>query len=244
MKNKHSKPPVYYPIFLNVKDKRCVVIGGGRVALRKVKALLDCEAKVTLISPRPHPEIVKLSKRRAIHLIRRDYEKEDLKGTVIAFACTDVKKVNHKVAEDSKKAKGLINVVDDPTSSDFITPSFFRRGDLTVAVSTGGASPALARKIRMKLEKSLGEEYSRLLSLTSEVRSALKKRGRAVDGEAWQEVLNLDLLIELIQEGRPEKAKNLLLSKLKAFCSNIPTGSFQEKCGKKRKRQSRLPPCQ
>ena len=215
MKNKHSKPPVYYPIFLNVKGKRCVVIGGGNVALRKVKALLDCEAKITLISPRPQPEIVKLSKRRTIHLIRREYEKEDLNDAVVAFACTDVKKVNHKVAEDSKKTKVLINVVDDPTSSDFITPSFFRRGDLTVAVSTGGASPALARRIRTKLEKSLGEEYAKLLSLTSEVRSALKERGRAVDGKAWQEVLNLDLLIGLIQKGQPEKAKNLLLNELK-----------------------------
>jgi len=215
MRVKEAKSPTYYPIFLSIQGKNCVVIGGGNVALRKVKALLDCGAKVTLISPKPHPQIVKLSKGRAIHFIQRDYEKEDLEEAVIAFACTDVKKVNRKVAEDAKKVGVLVNVADDPGPSNFIIPSFFRRGNLTIAVSTAGVSPALARKIRMKLEKSFGKEYALLLSIIGEVRSAMKKKGIILGGEAWQEMLDLESLIQLLQAGQREKAKTYLIGKLK-----------------------------
>lgn len=215
MKSKHIKPPIYYPIFLNIQGKRCVVIGGGKVSLRKAKMLLDCGANVFVISPKPHPDIAKLSKERAIHLIQRDYEAQDLKGAVIAIVCTDVKEVNRKVADEAKKAGILVNVADDPEPSDFIIPAFFRRGNLTVAVSTSGVSPALARKIRTKLEKSFGEEYASLLSLIGEVRSTLKEKGYIVDAEAWQEALDLDLLIQLVRSGQRKKAKVILLSKLK-----------------------------
>ncbi len=215
MNRKDSKAITYYPMFVNLRDRKCVVIGGGNVALRKVKALLECGAKVTLISPRPHSEITELSKKRAIHLIRRDYDKEDLEGAVIVFACTDLKNVNRKVAKDSKTRGLLVNVVDDPRSSDFITPSFFRRGALTIAVSTAGVSPALARKIRTNLEKSFGEDYGSLLSVVEKVRSSIKKNGVKLDGEAWQKALDLDSLILLLQTGQNKKAKALLLRKLK-----------------------------
>jgi len=214
MKVKEAKSPTYYPIFLNIQGKNCVVIGGGNVALRKVKGLLECGAKVTLISPKPHPEIVKLSKRRAIHLIQRDYEKEDLEDAAIVFACTDVKKVNRKVAEDAKGVRVLVNIADDPRPSDFIIPSFFRRGNLTIAISTAGVSPALARKIRTNLEKSFGKEYASLLSIVGEIRSAMKKKGIILGAEAWQKVLDLESLIQLLQAGQREKAKTYLMGKL------------------------------
>jgi siroheme synthase-like protein len=215
MKVKKAKSPTYYPIFLKLQGKNCVVIGGGNVALRKVKGLLECGAKVTLISPTPHPEIVKLSKRRAIHLIQRDYEKGDLEEAILAFVCTDAKKVNRKVAEDAKRIGALVNVTDDPRSSDFIIPSFFRRGNLTISVSTAGVSPALARKIRTKLEKSFGKEYALLLSIVGEVRSAMRKKGIILGAEAWQELLDLESLIQLLQAGQQKKAKAYLMGKLK-----------------------------
>jgi precorrin-2 dehydrogenase/sirohydrochlorin ferrochelatase len=215
MNKKESKSVIYYPIFLNLRGKRCVVIGGGNVALRKVKVLLDCGANVTMICPKPHPEIVKLSKKRAIHFIQRDYEKGDLRDAAIAFACTDVKKVNRKVAVDAKEVGVLVNVADDPRPSDFIIPSFFRKGNLTVAISTAGVSPALAKKIRMKLEKSFGKEYGPLLSIIGEIRSAIKKRGIILEPEIWQEALNLDSLIHLLQAGQREKVKTYLMGKLK-----------------------------
>jgi len=214
MKRKDSKPTIYYPIFLNIKGKRCVVVGGGQVALRKVKMLLDGRANVFVISPNLHPEIVKLSKRKAIHLIQREYKAGDLKDAMVANVCTDVKKVNRKVVDEAKKARVLVNVADDPESSDFIVPSFFRRGNLTVVVSTAGVSPALAKKIRTKLEKDFGEEYASLLSLIGEVRSTLKRKGYIVDAETWQEALDLDPLVRLMKAGRWKKAITFLLSRL------------------------------
>jgi precorrin-2 dehydrogenase/sirohydrochlorin ferrochelatase len=107
-------------------------------------------------------------------------------------------------------------VADDPEQSDFIIPSSFRRGDLTVAVSTSGVSPALAKKIRAKLEKSIGAKYASLLSLIGEVRSATKKKGYIVDTETWQEALDLDLLMKLAKAGQWKKAKTFLLNELKA----------------------------
>lgn len=217
MNKKTSKSIVYYPIFFNIQGKRCVVIGGGKVALRKVQMFLDCGAKVTVISPKPHPEIVKLSKERTIHLIQRDYEAGDLKDAVIAIASTNMREFNRKVADEAKKSGVLVNVADDPEQSDYIVPSFFRRGGLTIAISTGGASPALAKKIRTKLEQDFGEEYTLLLSLIGEVRSTIKEKGIRVSGEAWQEALDLDSLIGLLQAGQREKAKTFLLNRLKTY---------------------------
>ena len=216
MKRRKSESPVYYPIMLNLQGKKCVVVGGGHVALRKVKMLLDCGADITVVSPKPHLGMAKLSEKKAIRLIHRDYKVGDLTDATLAVASTDVKEINRTVAHEAKRLGILVNVVDDPRLSSFILPSFFRRGNLTIAVSSAGTSPALARKIRSNLEKSVGKEYATLLSLISKVRSSLKERGYVVDGETWQEVLDLKLLIRLIQKGQKTKAKTLLLSKLEA----------------------------
>jgi siroheme synthase-like protein len=178
--------------------------------------LLDCGADITVISPKPHLSMAKLFRKKAIRLIHRDYKVGDLMDATLAVASTDVREINRTVAHEAKRLGILVNVVDDPRLSSFILPSFFRRGNLTIAVSSGGKSPALARKIRSNLEKSLGKEYATLQSLISDVRSSLKKRGCLVDGETWQEVLDLKLLIKLIQKGQKKKAKTLLLSKLEA----------------------------
>jgi siroheme synthase-like protein len=216
MKRKRSKATDYYPIFFNLRGKKGVVVGGGKVAFRKVRRLLGYGADLTVVSPKPCPEIVKLSKDGLIRLIRRDYEARDLKDAMIAIVCTDVKEVNRKVAVEAKKGGVLVNVADDLEPSDFIIPSILRRGNLTIAVSTSGVSPALARKIRVKLEKSFGEEYGSLLSIIGEVRSVIKEKGIIVDVEAWQDALDLDLLIRLVQTGQGEKAKLFLLDRLKA----------------------------
>ena len=215
MNKKSSKAVVYYPIFIKIKGKRCVVLGGGEVALRKIKMLLECEADVTVVSPEFHRKIARLSKEEEIHLIRREYKAGDLKDAMIAVVCTDVKKVNRKAVDEAKKAGVLVNVTDDSRSSDFIIPSFFRRGNLTVAVSTSGVSPALAKKIRAKLEKNFGEEYTSFISLIGEVRSTIKKEGYMVDAEAWQDILDIDLLTRLVKAGSRKKAKTLLLNKLR-----------------------------
>jgi len=204
----------YSPVFLNLHGRKCTVVGGGEVAFRKVKMLLDGGADVTVISPTFHPRFIELGDQKTVHLIRRRYQTGNLKETSIVIAATDHARINRKVAEDALKKKALVNAVDDPAISDFILPSFFRKGGLTVAVSTGGASPALARKIRTSLEHTFGEEYQALLSLVGEVRSAMKKKGVKATGDTWQEALDLDLLVPLVRSGQFKRAKTLLSSRL------------------------------
>ena len=210
-----SKPTLYYPVFINLLGKKCVVVGGGKVALRKVTTLLDCGADITVISPKPHAEMSKLFKNKAIQWVRRNYERGDLRRAALSIAATHMKKINRKVAEESKKNGTPVNVVDDAELSDFIIPSSFRRGDLSVAVSTSGMSPALAKKIRAKLEKTIGIEYAYLVSLIAEIRSEMKKKGLRVSARVWQESLDLDSLILFLKAGRHEKARAVLLEKLK-----------------------------
>jgi siroheme synthase-like protein len=214
MKDKDPKFPAYYPIFLKIQGKRCVVVGGGQVALRKVRMLIDCKARVTAIAPAFLPGFEQLVKNRALRLIQRSYKPGDLEHAVLVISATNEKGVNKRVAQDAKKQGVLVNVADDPERSGFIVPSFFKRGNLIIAVSTSGISPALARKIRTKLEKSFGEEYTSLLSLIGEVRSELREKKQRVGSEAWQEALDLDSLIQLMRSGQRKKAKGILLSKL------------------------------
>lgn len=216
MKNKRTKLRTYYPVFLNLEGKQCVIVGAGEVALRKIRMLLDCGAKVTVISPIVHPELSRLAESRAIEVIQRTYETGDLQGAVMAISATDDEKINQRVADEAKKQGIHINVVDDPARSDFIVPSYFRRGGLTIAVSTSGMSPAMARKIRTKLEQDFGEEYASMLSLIEKVRSTLKDRGATASADAWQETLDLNLLVDLVKKGREEEAKSTLLEKLGA----------------------------
>ena len=210
-----EKTRIYFPVFLNIQRKKCVVVGGGQIAFRKVKMLLDCGASVTVISPVLHPDLSELSNKKSIRVVRRSYKLGDLKGAMIVVAATNVNKINRKVADEARGVGALINVVDDPKPSDFIIPSFFRRGDLTVSVSTAGRSPALARKIRTRLEENLGDEYRSLVTLINDARSSLKRQSITVSAEGWQAALDLDLLTHLVRTGREEKAKAVLMKKLK-----------------------------
>jgi precorrin-2 dehydrogenase/sirohydrochlorin ferrochelatase len=212
----HSGQSFYYPAFLNIRERRCVVIGGGEVALRKVRGLLECGAQVTVISPAFHPTLVELAEGGRITPVYREFEPGDLNRALIAIAATDVREVNQKVAEEARDRGVLVNVVDSSEQSDFIIPSSFRRGGLSVAISTGGMSPALARKIRMKLEEILGEEFAPLLSMIEDVRSTLKLKGMVANADAWEKALDLDLLIGLVQTGQLEEARAALLSELGA----------------------------
>lgn len=211
---KSGQRPSYYPIFLNIQRKKCVVIGGGKVAFRKVKTLLEHGANIEVISPVLCPELNELAEAKTISVFRQNYEPRVLKGAVITIAATNKKDINQKVADEARKQGVLVNVVDNLELSDFIVPSYFHRGDLTIAVSTAGLSPALARKIRSKLEQNFSEEYASLTGLIEEVRTELKQRGIIVNGNTWQEALDLDLLLKLLEAGLREQAKVTLLDKL------------------------------
>jgi len=206
----------YYPMFLKISWKKCVVVGGGRVARRKVRALLEYGANVEVISPDPCPELNKLAETGEIKVLRRHYQAGDLQGAFLAIAATDNSTLNQQVIKEAKGKAVLVNVVDDLENSDFIVPSYVRRGALTIAVSTAGRSPALARKIRTKLEKELGDEYASLVRLVGEVRAEVRQQGIKVTGDDWQEALDLDLMIDLLKRGDDQKAKAVLLDNLKA----------------------------
>jgi len=207
---------VFYPMFLNIGGKRCVVVGGGKVALRKVRALLEHGASVEVISPDPCSQLVELAEQGQICALRRYYQPGDLKKAFIAIAATDDSDINRQVVKEARSEGVLVNVADDFENSDFIVPSYTRRGEVTIAVSTAGKSPALARKIRTRLEKELGDEYASLVRLIGEVRAEVKRQGIKVSSDEWQESLDLDLMIELLKKGDVEKARDMLLGNLKA----------------------------
>jgi len=204
----------YYPVFLDINGRRCLVIGGGMVALRKVKSLLDSGAKVEVISPRLCAGLKQLLTDRKISVLHRKFRPGDLKGAFIAIASTASPKTNVAIAEEGRKEKIVINVVDDPAHCDFILPSCFRRGVITLAVSTSGMSPALARKIRSRVEKDIGKEYKTLAIITEEVRTLLKKEKVRISSSRWQDALDLDYLTSLIRSGRRAEVKSFLLNKL------------------------------
>ena len=204
----------YYPIFLDLRGRKCVVVGGGSVAERKTGMLLEHQASVTDISPTLSQGLQHLTEQGAIQAIIRNYQAGDLEEAFLVIAATDDPHINSAIADQRGKKRALVNVVDDPEISDFIVPALVRRGDITIAISTAGKSPALARKIRAEMEKSFGPEYASLVILINEVRSELKSRGVTVHGDSWQEVLNLDSLVEMVRAGQTEEVKAILLYNL------------------------------
>ncbi len=209
--------PPYYPVFLKIGGKRCVVVGGGQVALRKVMALIEHRASVNVISPELCPELIELAEDGQIRVFRRHYQPDDLQQAFLAIAATNNSDINLQIATEARSKAVLVNVVDDAENSDFILPSYVRRGDVAIAVSTAGRSPALARKIRTRLEKDFGDEYASLAVLIDEARAEVKRQGIEVDSDTWQEALDLDLLSDLVRRGDREKARDVLLRNLKTW---------------------------
>ena len=208
---------MYYPVFLNIKGKKCVVIGGGEVAARKAKSLLDAGAEVTVISPRIVSPLKALAEGSSqIQFIRRQYVTDDLDGTVLVIACTSDRTVNLKVASDARNTSIRVNVADDAANSDFIMPSYFSIGDLTVAVSTSGKSPALAKKIRTSIEEEFGPEYAKLVSIVADVRQTLMKKKIHIKADEWQSALELKKSIDLIKNGREQDLRQKLIDTLAA----------------------------
>ncbi len=203
----------YYPVFLDIAGKAVVVIGGGEVALRKVEGLLDAGARVTVVSPALHPDLEALVSQGRLKHLAREYAAGDLSGYVLAFVGTDDRSLNASVAREGKEGGVWVNAVDDPSNCDFIMPGVVRRGDLIVAVSTSGGSPAMARKMREELEAFLTEEYALMLELAAEVRRDLRDRGVTVEPDVWNAALDAEVK-RLLGRGRRGEAKERLLRTL------------------------------
>jgi siroheme synthase-like protein len=165
----------FYIACLKLTGRRCLVVGGGEIGLEKVEGLLACDGRVTLMAPHAVPELEQLAREGSIEWERREYGgAEDLEGVFIAIAATDDTDANIRVYEDAERRAMLVNIVDVPPLCNFILPAIVRTGPLAIAISTAGASPALAKRIKREIADTYGEPYARLAELLNEVRGWAK----------------------------------------------------------------------
>jgi precorrin-2 dehydrogenase/sirohydrochlorin ferrochelatase len=164
----------FYIACLRLKGRRCLVVGGGNIGLEKVEGLLACDADVTLVAPEAQPALVGLSLEGSITWERREYESDDLTGALIVIAATSDTDTNVRVFEDAESRAMLVNVVDVPPLCNFILPAIVRTGPLAVAVSTAGASPALAKRMKREIGELFGEPYATLAVLLNDARGWAK----------------------------------------------------------------------
>jgi len=171
-------------------------VGGGDVAGRKVQRLLECGARVVVIGRALTPALEIMIKDGLIDRIDGDYNEAHLHDAFLVIGATDKEEVNARISEDAREKGIMVNIVDDPEKCDFILPSLFQRGDLTVAISTGGKSPALAKKMREELEGLYGPEYLILLNLLGAIREKIKARGASPDDNKrlFEVLVNSDIL--------------------------------------------------
>lgn len=163
--------PRYYPMMVDLTGQKCVVVGGGEVAERKIATLLKFGARVVVVSPDLSPGIKRIVEEEKVEYIGREYQKNDLKGAFLVIGATNEREVNERLTREAREEGILVNVVDSPSDCSFIVPSILNRGDLVIAISTGGKSPALAKRIRQELEGIYGPEYAELLEILGELRS-------------------------------------------------------------------------
>jgi precorrin-2 dehydrogenase / sirohydrochlorin ferrochelatase len=194
----------YYPVFWDIKDKKCVVVGGGGVAARKIKRLKDCGARVVVVSPHLTDDLTAMKIENMIDHIAADYHVRHLDGAVLVIGATDDEKINAAVSQDARSLGIPVNIVDDPQKCDFILPAVVERGDLALAIGTGGKSPALARHLREELEDKYGAEYEVLLNILGNLRPSMKNSGA---GKSWLDSLLAAGILDLIRAENWEKVK-------------------------------------
>ncbi len=197
-----------YPINLNLENKKCLVIGAGKVAERKVRRLLGCGAKVLVISPQITRYLKALAEKKKIIFKKRRVNLTDLNSVYLVISAASDRKINSLISSYCHRKGILINVVDSPKECNFILPSIVRRGGLTIAISTDGISPALSKKIRQDLERRFGAEYAKLLrimkKLRPEVLRVIKNSGSRK--AFFQKVVQADIL-NLLKRGKGQQAR-------------------------------------
>jgi precorrin-2 dehydrogenase/sirohydrochlorin ferrochelatase len=215
---------------LNITGKICVVVGGGTVAERKINGLLAEHALVRVISPVVTASVKKLFRNDACEWLQKNYVTGDLAGAFLVFAATDAPKVQQLVVDDAQQQGILVNVIDNPEMCSFQVPATVRRGDLTLAVSTGGKSPAVAAMVRQRLEEQYGVEYERLLQLMGVLRPQIIAIGESSDQRKilFKKILHDDI-IKWIRDGRYDRVQSHLQDVLGSDLHFEPTLSQLEK---------------
>ena len=208
-------PRFGYPVSLDLLRRPCVVVGGGEVAERKVRGLLEAGSCVTVVSPTLTPGLVALAGEARLHWTPREYRTGDLAEAWLVMVATDDRAVNAEVAAEARARRVWANCADDPERCDFALPAVARRGPVAVAVSTGGSSPALAQLVRDDIALRLAPEWAALGELVVEARRALRARGIAPDGARWRAALDAELRA-LVAAGRADEARAWLEERLGA----------------------------
>jgi siroheme synthase-like protein len=201
---------MYYPVALDLREKRCLVVGGGTIATDKVEGLLAAGAEVRVVAPDASLQLRQLAAEGHIALLQRLYTRNDLEGIYLAYGATDDTEVNARVAEDARSAGILVNAVDDIPNCDFFAMAITRRGDLQIAISTNGRSPAFARWMREYLDTQIPEEWADLLSILGEVRAHVKARGPVPEYGHWRAAITDEVLAHL-RDGDVEWARESVL---------------------------------
>jgi precorrin-2 dehydrogenase / sirohydrochlorin ferrochelatase len=203
----------FYIACLRLQGRRCVVVGGGEVGLEKIEGLLACGGEVTLVAPDAVEPLRELAEEGSIRWERRPYRSEDLDGAFLAIAATGDTDVNIRVFEDAERRATLVNVVDVPPLCNFILPAIIRTGPLAIAISTAGASPALAKRIRDQIAEEYGEPYARLAVLLNEVRGWAKGTLPTYQDrkEFFESIVNGDPdPVELLRQGDEQAVRDLI----------------------------------
>jgi len=199
-----------YPVNLDIRNRKCLVVGGGAVATRKVKTLSDFDAVVTVVSPQFSEELMRMANNEIV-LKKRPYRTSDLEGKFLVIGATDDKAINQQVNADAEKQNMLCNIADQPHLCNFILPAIVNRGDFLIAISTSGQSPAFAKKLRKELESQFGEEYGLLLNLMGAIRKKLLSAAHEPEAHKplFEKLLNAGLLA-MIKEKRYDDIDALL----------------------------------
>jgi siroheme synthase-like protein len=217
--------PDYYPVYLNLAGKRCVIIGGGTIAQGKIGGLLQAGCRITVVSPDATPGIRQAAQRGDVEWLERPYRPGDLEGAFIGVAATNVWHVNQEIYQEAERLGVLLNVVDDPDQCSFIAPSIVRRDPITLAISTGGASPALARKMRELLSDARVLQWAELADVLTRARRVIKENRTVIDPTRWQCVITEELL-DMARDGRDQEAVDITLNQLQddgiaEMCPNL-----------------------
>lgn len=203
----------YYPVFLNVDKKNCLVVGGGSVAYRKIVQLIKCGAHVKVVTPQTIPHIDKLYKAHRIKLVKRTYRPSDLNGTFLVYAATDKPDINKKVFQDAKNRCILVNVVDTPIYCDFIMPAIVRKKNIMIAISTQGLAPYATVLLKKRINMLLSNDYIKLINIIISIRNSLlkiKKRGVDINIEDALNKLSIKRLSKYIKNNNLKELKQYI----------------------------------
>ena len=213
--------PGYYPILLDLNNKRCVVIGGGKVAERKITSLVRAKAIVTVVSPELTKSLQQMAEKKKIHYVNGCFKERHLDKAFLVIGAVGNSKINHHVFEAAAKKNKLVNIVNSPDECNFMVPSVIKQGALIISISTGGKSPALAKKVRKQLENQFGKAYKDFLSFMGELRQRIIAQfpDTKYRNKIFQALVDSEL-IDLFKKGLRKKAEKKAEEIINRFSKN------------------------